>query len=674
MENEASDKKNKTEKDGADEPGNLSVFVPGVSSTASIGDVYTESVSQTDEPPDPRNRDAFQQWLETKPREWSVVIAARAALRVLPLARTVQFGSEEARAILFPVFRANATARFAAMYPNLADGALTVAKFAELTAKMAAGAVPTADESPVAAAIAARAAARAAAADAARDAAYEAAYAAYAAADAADPEDDDACTAIRQDALDLKGGTPPDRLARAALWPTGAAELVFPSGNIGGHWSLLQNDLQRLGQHWDVWTGWYDEVLVGQPRSPARSEEWEAAFTDAHGSSHPWTAPLPWDDGPEAVNLAIKARLDTERQPRPRQAVESQLDEPTADDQLYRKPFAQALVERLDKLYSEHGRSQDMESNGFAAHIHAPWGAGKTSVLKMMRQLMIASDRKAPDGRIAPRWVVVDFNAWEHERRNPPWWPLIEQVKKECLKSLSDPKGRFAAFQLRARWIWWRSKTDFLPYLVAGFVALLCLWVFWEARSGTPPVGYSIGIGHTTSSNPGPNTAIIEWVIKLSAVIIAVFTAFLGASRFMAFGSTAAAQLFESISHDPLHRVTKLFRTIVEKTGMPVCVFVDDLDRCRVPYVVELLGGIQTLFRHSRIFYVVAADRGWIKASFESSYDTFGKSVGNAGQPLSFSRKGVSTFHSAARYRWGEAGGISQATLRWTPSRSRQHV
>ena len=42
------------------------------------------------------------------------------------------------------------------------------------------------------------------------------------------------------------------------------------------------------------------------------------------------------------------------------------------------------------------------------------------------------------------------------------------------------------------------------------------------------------------------------------------------------------------------------------------------------------------MFRHNNIFYIVAADRGWIKASFELSYDTFAKAVGNVGQPLGY--------------------------------------
>ena len=47
----------------------------------------------------------------------------------------------------------------------------------------------------------------------------------------------------------------------------------------------------------------------------------------------------------------------------------------------------------------------------------------------MMRELMVAADRKTAEGKLAPQWVVVNFNAWEQERRNPPWWPLMEAVK-----------------------------------------------------------------------------------------------------------------------------------------------------------------------------------------------------------------------------------------------------
>ena len=258
-----------------------------------------------------------------------------------------------------------------------------------------------------------------------------------------------------------------------------------------------------------------------------------------------------------------------------------QLDEPTADDQLYRKPFARALVERLDKLYAAYGQSQDKESNGFAAHIHAPWGAGKTSVLKLMRQLMTESDRKAPDGSQAPRWVVVDFNAWEHERRNPPWWPLIEKVKHECIRTLSRPLieklkqehlnslplprrdwiAVLRALKIQSRWIWWKTKTEKLPLILALAVGALLFWL--SRRSGT--------------ATPGASTNV-ELILKLIGAGLAAYAAFLAASRFIVFGSMSAAQLFDNISNDPLQRVKRLFEKIIEKPRMPVCIIIDDLD------------------------------------------------------------------------------------------------
>lgn len=81
-----------------------------------------------------------------------------------------------------------------------------------------------------------------------------------------------------------------------------------PMDKMAKRWSNLHGHLVQLDKHWQVWIDWYNDVLV--PPMPSRGEAWEAAFTNVQDPSYPWKGLLPWDDGPEAVNLAIKARLD----------------------------------------------------------------------------------------------------------------------------------------------------------------------------------------------------------------------------------------------------------------------------------------------------------------------------------------------------------------------------
>jgi hypothetical protein len=49
---------------------------------------------------------------------------------------------------------------------------------------------------------------------------------------------------------------------------------------------------------------------------------------------------------------------------------------------------------------------------------------------------------------------------------------------------------------------------------------------------------------------------------------------------------------------------------------------------------VELLQTVQTLFRHARVLYVVAADRDWVCASYQQMYKTFNESIGEPGKSL----------------------------------------
>jgi len=404
---------------------------------------------------------------------------------------------------------------------------------------------------------------------------------------------------------------------------------------------------------WGVWTDWYRSLLADTASSPNilwRNAAADLALQDDSfwsrdpdlvtdevagffGVRSKATLPQTGGRGPQtdltrARRLLLALILARAQERHSADSVEPQSDEPTADDQLGRRPFAQALVERMDRIYEKGGH------DGFAAHIYAPWGAGKTSVLMMMRDLLIAKDRKSTDGRAAPHWVVVRFNAWEQERRNPPWWPLVEAVKGECLSRLSGASGgwKFACFFLKEwwlkgyqvelqplllqfGWIWWKLRTDALPYVVFLAVFAAACSILWAA---------------------GTNSSAYEFVLKVFAAAVAAVASFLGASRIAIFGSSSNAKFYDDISQDPLRRITHLFRKIVEKTNAPVCIFIDDLDRCRSDYVVDLLEGIQTSFRHRNVAYVVAADRAWIKASFEARYGSFSNAVSNLGQPLGY--------------------------------------
>lgn len=245
-------------------------------------------------PPDPRDFNAFRLWLAEKPREWSVVIAARAVLRVLPQAASAVRTGDDAVSIALPLFRATAIARFAAVYPNRATGgAAASASAAHLAADtyLATSVVGAARAAVASAASAARttyAAAYAYPAASAASAAYSAAYAS--AADAASA----AASATLEDVKRLDAGVAPEVLARAPLW----GEDERPLRDTRDAWGRLAEVLRGFGKHWHVWIAWYGGVLAAARRTEAE----DMAFVDL-------PEPLPWDDGPEAVNAAIAARL-----------------------------------------------------------------------------------------------------------------------------------------------------------------------------------------------------------------------------------------------------------------------------------------------------------------------------------------------------------------------------
>ena len=339
------------------------------------------------------------------------------------------------------------------------------------------------------------------------------------------------------------------------------------------------------------------------------------------------------------------------------EAVPTHHDRPATQDELGRARLAEVLGERMRRVRGEdteapvhtpeqrrRKRRADAKAarraGSFMVHIHAPWGAGKSSLLNFLATDLRNRSRPASRTRLGKvfdflirrrqtanrqlsRWIVVEFSAWEHQRLVAPWWWLLTAIQRSCARELWQiNRGRWAWFWLRdIAWRVWNARAAVLTFIFLVAVVGTALALDW--------------FGLADQSLSVVRTAIVT-VSSAIALAITIVGLSRGASRWLAIGSAEGAVRFLKRAHDPLGVYRRRFRWLVRSSGLPITVFIDDLDRCKPAYVVELLEGIQTLFADEPVAYVVAADRTWLCESFAKAYCDFEHSVGDVGRPLGF--------------------------------------
>jgi hypothetical protein len=251
-------------------------------------------------------------WLQGKPREVAVMLAARAALRVLPILQATELNEFFLESFVLPAFHSLGISWAAARYPTYGTELAARAATATNEVIILGGDVTA----PVAANYAANLAVRAAAADAAFDAVgiaadtaaqstaaivtfarftSRAAFARSTARMAAA-----FWSAVSTDATRVELGTATSDIAGLPLWPKDQPE------GLWSLWQKLKEALHADKQDWDVWTAWYEARLEGR----VREEERELAYVRIDDEL--------WDQGPAIVNAEIKRRIEAlERSSKP---------------------------------------------------------------------------------------------------------------------------------------------------------------------------------------------------------------------------------------------------------------------------------------------------------------------------------------------------------------------
>ena len=232
------------------------------------------------------------------------------------------------------------------------------------------------------------------------------------------------------------------------------------------------------------------------------------------------------------------------------------------------EPFKCDLLDRKEK--AEVLTSLVSNINGpCAMAVDAAWGAGKTTFLKMWAKYLRREG-----------FPVVDFNAWETDSSGDPFVALTSEITQQ-LNEWDD--GAVT------------SQLNDIKTHAKELIARVTPEIIRLAASSIPIVGP--GVGHT-----------------LSALAEETLSGYLQTKQSAAQFKTSLQDLANT-----LWGASK---------GKPVVVFIDELDRCRPSYAIELLETAKHIFGVDHVVFVLAVNRAElahsVKVLYGSDFDAEG--------------------------------------------------
>lgn len=296
------------------------------------------------------------------------------------------------------------------------------------------------------------------------------------------------------------------------------------------------------------------------------------------------------------------------------ETAESETDLHWRDDKLERQQQAKFLTEFVAEQYERLKRQSIDECPSarrhFVLNIDSPWGYGKTFFLERWKK------------DLEKNHLVLEFNAWSNDYSKDPLLSFLAEINLQLMEKLSTAGAEAHAND--HRWDDLKLKTSRLlkalrPKLVrqvaiAASTAALTGVPFWIPESGGDTSGQSeesdSSPSHADQSTKHINSAI-EKVVNFEAE--SLFSNELARKKAISEFQGSLRSIIDSIAEHEGQDGNAVF-------SLPIFIMVDELDRCRPDFTIELLEIVKHIFSVDDVFFIFATDGEQLQAALEGTY------------------------------------------------------
>lgn len=299
--------------------------------------------------------------------------------------------------------------------------------------------------------------------------------------------------------------------------------------------------------------------------------------------------------------------------------------------------------------------------------IYGPWGSGKTSFMRQIQKTI--DDQHKPSKWKKNQIEQVWFNAWKYDRKAHVWASLLQTIVNQLEHNTNIFSRIWRRFKSNLSWF---EKTRMLGYLFLIVIATFQFVNFsTNALTNSKEHHLSTPIEENTSNkdnntalkntNSPTQQALPEEPSNYQAIsaLIAQYLPTSWLAFVLILWTTLDQKGVRQIYRQLLHPLGIDIKNLVDKTDLPkaiktinefdqllskhlndhmadngrLIVYIDDLDRCTPPHVVEVIEAINLFTESKKCVFVVGVDDELVAQAINQRYSQMSEYFRNR-QPL----------------------------------------